>query len=198
MEILQPNERSLSLLERGEIDMVLLPERYLSRSHPSEELFSDDFTCIVWNGNTEVGQRIDEAEFLRLGHVATSFGSHQHFAFDEWFFNSIGLNRRIEVMCSSFSMLPQFVIDTRRIATLQRRLALQLARYYPVRVIEPPVSIPRIVECMQWNPSNDTDPSHLWLRAMLRSAAHDNFGEAGAYGPQTPVAPLAPQLALPA
>lgn len=199
MEILQPNERSLSLLERGEIDMVLLPERYLSRSHPSEELFSDDFTCIVWNGNTEVGERIDEADFLRLGHVATSFGSHQHFAFDEWFFNSIGLNRRIEVMCSSFSMLPQFVIDTRRIATLQRRLAMQLARYYPVRVIEPPVHIPRIVECMQWNPSNDTDPSHLWLRAMLRRAAHDNFGEAGAYGPQTPVAPVAPvapQVAL--
>lgn len=170
MEILQPNERSLSQLERGEIDLLLMPERYLSRSYPSETLFSDDFSCIVWDGNTEVGDELSEADYLTLGHVATSFGSHQHFAFDEWFFKSIGLNRRIEVMCSSFSMLPQFVIGTQRIATLQRQLALQLARYYPVRVLEPPVSIPKIVECMQWHQSNDSDPAHTWLRDRVRVA----------------------------
>ncbi|CAN7445956.1 LysR family transcriptional regulator [Massilia sp. LjRoot122] len=179
MEILQPNERSQSQLERGEIDLLLMPERYLSRSNPSEVLFSDDFSCIVWKGNAEVGKQLSETDYLRLGHVATSFGSHQHVAFDEWFFKSIGLNRRIEVMCSSFSMLPQFVIGTQRIATLQRQLALQLARYYPVRVLEPPVTIPKIVECMQWNQSNDSDPAHVWLRTLLRRAAQENTGEAG-------------------
>jgi DNA-binding transcriptional LysR family regulator len=171
MEILQPNERSMAQLERGEIDLLLMPERYLSRSYPSERLFSDHFSCIVWDGNTEVGETMSETDYLRLGHVATTFGSHQHAAFDEWFFKSIGLSRRIEVMCATFNLLPQFVIGTPRIATLQHQLALQLARYYPVRVLAPPVDIPDIVECMQWHQSNHNDPAHMWLRSLLRQAA---------------------------
>jgi DNA-binding transcriptional LysR family regulator len=172
MEILQPSERSMAQMERGEIDILLMPERYLSRSHPSEVLFSDCFSCIVWNGNTEVGPSLSQDDYLRLGHVATSFGSHQQFAFDEVYFKSIGLNRRIEVVCATFNLLPQFVIGTQRVATLQHQLALQLARYYPVRVLEPPLAMPRIVECMQWHTSSQIDPAQVWLRAMLRHAAY--------------------------
>lgn len=83
MEILQPTERAMAQMERGEIDLLLMPERYLSRSYPSEVLFSDRFSCIVWNGNPEVGDSLGQDDYLRLGHVATSFGSHQQFAFDE-------------------------------------------------------------------------------------------------------------------
>jgi DNA-binding transcriptional LysR family regulator len=172
MEILQPTERSMAQMERGEIDILLMPERYLSRSYPSEVLFSDRFSCIAWQGNTEVGESLSQDDYLRLGHVATSFGSHQQFGFEEDFFRRIGLNRRIEVVCATFNLLPQFVVKTRRVATLQHQLAQQLARYYPVRVLEPPVAIPRIVECMQWHPSNQHDPAHVWLRSMLRHAAY--------------------------
>jgi DNA-binding transcriptional LysR family regulator len=182
MEILQPTERSMAQMERGEIDILLMPERYLSRSHPSEMLFSDRFSCIAWQGNTDVGESLSQDDYLRLGHVATAFGSHQQFAFEEEFFRRIGLNRRIEVVCATFNLLPQFVIGTRRVATLQHQLAQQLARYYPIRVLEPPVAIPRIVECMQWHPSNQHDPAHSWLRSMLRHAALANVkGVEGAY-----------------
>ncbi|MCS0627917.1 LysR family transcriptional regulator [Telluria mixta] len=193
-EIRQPNERSIAQMERGEIDIVLMPERYLSRSYPSEVLFADEFSCIVWEGNKEVGAQLTETDYLRLGHVATSFGSHQDFAFDEWFFKSIGLNRRIEVVCSAFNLLPQFVIGTQRIATLQRQLATQLAKYYPIRVLKPPVPIPQIVECMQWHQSNQADPAHLWLRSMLRQAAQSAGGLGGGYravsDTQVPAAPI--------
>lgn len=172
MEFLQPNERSLAQMERGEIDILLMPERYLLSSYPSEVLFSDDFRCIAWDGNDEVHETLGQEDYLRLGHVAMSFGTHQQFAFEEVFFKSIGMNRRIEVVCATFNLLPQFVIGTRRIATLPRQLALQLARYYPIRVLAPPVPVPTIVECMQWHPSNQRDPAHVWLRSMLRHAVH--------------------------
>jgi DNA-binding transcriptional LysR family regulator len=170
LEILQPNERSLAQMERGEIDLVLMPERYLSRSHPSEVLFSDPFACIVWDGNTEVGATLDLDAYLRLGHVAASFGSHQQLAFDDVFFKSLGFARRVEVVCATFNLLPQFVVGTGRVATLPRGMALQLARYYPVRALAPPVAIPPVVECMQWHPSMEHDQAHAWLRAMLRDA----------------------------
>lgn len=171
IEILQPNERSMAQMERGEVDIIVMPERYLSRSYPCETLFSDAFSCIAWNGNTEVGAHLSETDFLRLGHVATSFGSHPQTAFDECFFKSIGLARRIEVLCSAFNLLPHFVMGTQRIATLPSQLARRLADYYPVRVFEPPVNIPRLVESMQWHPSNHNDLAHIWLRTALRRAA---------------------------
>lgn len=170
LEILQPNERSLAQMERGEIDLLLMPERYLSRSHPSEFLFSSPFACIVWDSNPDVGAALDLDAYLRLGHVATSFGSQQ-LAFDDVFFKSLGLVRRVEVVCATFNLLPQFVIGTARVATLPRGMALQLARYYPVRVLAPPLAIPPIVECMQWHPSMEHDLAHAWLRAMLRDTA---------------------------
>jgi DNA-binding transcriptional LysR family regulator len=180
LEILQPDEHAMVQMERGEIDLLLMPERYLSRTSPSEVLFSDRFCCIVWDGNADVGASLAEGDYLRLGHVATSFGSHQQVAFEEAHFKSVGLSRRIEVVCATFNMLPQFVVGTPRIATLQHRLALRLAQHYPIRVLEPPVAIPRIVECMQWHPSNQHDPAHVWLRSMLRDAvpaggAHDDY-----------------------
>jgi LysR family nod box-dependent transcriptional activator len=179
LEILQPNEHSMVQMERGEIDLLLMPERYLARTYPSEALFSDRFACIVWNGNAHVGATLGQDDYLRLGHVATSFGSHQQVAFEEAHFKSIGLARRIEVVCATFNLLPQFVVGTARIATLPRRLAVQLARHYPVRVVEPPLAIPGIVECMQWHPSTQHDAPHVWLRSMLRQAApagaHDDY-----------------------
>jgi DNA-binding transcriptional LysR family regulator len=171
LEILQPDEHAMVRMERGEIDLLLMPERYLSRTHPSEVLFPDHFSCIVWTGNTDVGDLLCLDDYLRLGHAATSFGSHLQVAFEEAYLKSIGVSRRIEIVCPTFGMLPQFVIGTRRVATLQHRLALQLARHYPLRVLAPPVPIPPIVECMQWHPSNQHDLAHVWLRSMLRRAA---------------------------
>jgi DNA-binding transcriptional LysR family regulator len=179
LEILQPHEHAMVQMERGEIDLLLMPERYLARTYPSEALFADRFSCIVWSGNADVGASLTESDFLRLGHVATSFGSHRQVAFEETHFKSVGLSRRIEVVCATFNMLPQFVVGTRRVATLPHRLAVQLARHYPVRVVEPPLAIPGIVECMQWHPSTQHDAAHVWLRALLRDAApaeaHDGY-----------------------
>ncbi len=173
VEFLQPSERSMAQMERGEIDILVLPDRYLSRAYPSEVLFSEHFSCIAWNRNTEIGERLTESDYLRLGHVVTSFGSHQQSAFDEFFFRSIGLVRRIEVTCPTFNLLPQFVMHTQRIATLQHQLAKQLATHYPIRVLDAPVEIPRIVESMQWHPSKNNDPAHLWLRSMLCQLAQE-------------------------
>jgi DNA-binding transcriptional LysR family regulator len=189
LEIVPPHEHSMVQMERGEIDLLLMPERYLARTYPSEALFSDRFSCIVWDGNTDVGACLGRDDYLRLGHVATSFGSHQQFAVDDVFFKSVGLARRVEVVCPGFNLLPQFVVGTRRVATLQHRLAQQLARHYPVRVLEPPLAIPPIVECMQWHPSSQHDPAHVWLRSMLRQAApagaHDDYRAAPATQPDT-------------
>ena len=81
-----------------------------------------------------------------------------------------GRERRIEVVTTAFNLVPQLLIGTSQIATLHGRLAMFYARYLPLKLVAPPVEIPRLEEHMQWHKSREHDPGTVWLRSMLKSA----------------------------
>jgi LysR family nod box-dependent transcriptional activator len=157
-------------LERGEFDLAVTPTRYLSPEHPSEPLFEDEFTCLAWSGNTRIERDLSLETYLSLGHVVVRFGRHQQLpSVDEWFVERFGHQRKIEVVTTVFNLVPQLVIGTSRIATLHRRLATFYQQYLPLKLVAPPVEIPRLEESMQWHRSRDRDPGTVWLRSVLKS-----------------------------
>jgi LysR family nod box-dependent transcriptional activator len=171
LELISNVEGGSEELDRGEIDLAITPARYLSAGHPSERLFEDEFTCLVWSGNAQVDRGISLETYLSLGHVVVRFGRHQQIpTFDEWFVERFGRERRIEVVTTAFNLVPQLLIGTSRIATLHRGLAIFYERYLPLKLVAPPVEIPRLEEYMQWHKSRDRDPGTVWLRSMLKSA----------------------------
>ena len=54
---------------------------------------------------------------------------------------------------------------------MHTRLARTLAEYYPIRLLAPPLPIPKLEMCMQWNRFLERDPAHAWLRALLAEIA---------------------------
>jgi LysR family transcriptional regulator, nod-box dependent transcriptional activator len=168
-------------LERGEIDLAVTPTRYLSPGHPSEPLFKDEFTCLVWSGNSRIKRDLSLETYLSLGHVVVRFGRLQQLpSFDEWFVERFGHQRRIEVITTAFNLVPQLLIGTSRIATLHRRLAIFYQRYVPLKLIAPPIEIPLLEESMQWHKSRDRDPGTMWLRSVLKAAvSKSSLNEAG-------------------
>ena len=171
MELISNVEGGTEALDRGEIDLAITPANYLSQAHPSERLFEDEFTCLVWSGNAQVGHEISLETYLSLGHVVVRFGRHQQIpTFDEWFVERFGRERKIEVVTTAFNLVPQLLIGTSRIATLHRRLAMFYERYLPLKLVASPVEIPRLEEHMQWHKSRDRDPGTVWLRSMLKIA----------------------------
>ena len=159
------------VLERADIDLLIMPQRYLSRNHPSEVLFEDSYTCIVWTGNPLVGTHITPDEYLSLGHVNSQFDRGRTQAIDELFFSRAGVNRRIEVVAMNFNAIPQCIAGTRRVATVQRGLAEVYATYLPLRLIPPPFELPPLIETVQWHTCFDKDPGSTWLRRILKEAA---------------------------
>jgi LysR family transcriptional regulator, nod-box dependent transcriptional activator len=171
LELWSNVEGGSELLERGEIDLAIMPTRYLSSGHPSERLFEDQFTCLVWSGNRIVKRHLSLETYLSLGHIAVRFGRiHQLPTFDEWFVERFGHERRIEVITTAFNLVPQLLVGTVRIATLHRRLATFYQRYLPLRLIAPPLEIPHLEQSMQWHRSRDRDPGTVWLRSVLKTA----------------------------
>jgi LysR family transcriptional regulator, nod-box dependent transcriptional activator len=169
-EFISNVEGGFDALERGDIDLSIAPSIRHSSAHPSEPLFEDEFTCVVWSGNRRLNDTISLEQYLSAGHVVVRFGKHQELTtFDEWFLERFGHERRIEIVTTAFNLLPQLVVGTSRIATLHRRLAIYYQRYLPLKLLKPPFEIPALQESMQWHKSRDRDPGTLWLRSTLKS-----------------------------
>jgi LysR family transcriptional regulator, nod-box dependent transcriptional activator len=158
-------------LERGEADLVILPEQYLLAGHPKEELFTDRFACLVSAKNKAVGNSISIKTYLSLGHVVVRFGEdHDQPGFEQRILEAAGMQRKIAAVVSLFALVPQLVIGTTRIATIHRRLAMYYARHMPVRVLKPPVEFPLLKEEVQWHTYREADPGLRWLRGVFKSA----------------------------
>jgi LysR family transcriptional regulator, nod-box dependent transcriptional activator len=171
IELVSNSELALPSLDRGEVDLLLIARQYSSKGHPSEELFRDDYTCVAWAENRTVGDDLTIAQYLDAGHVVARLGRDQMRSAEEQYIADAGIDRRVEVVVMGFSMLPQFVIGTSRIATLHTRLARHYAQWLPLRLMKPPVEIPPLVEVMQWHSFRTADRGLAWLRRALLDAA---------------------------
>jgi LysR family transcriptional regulator, nod-box dependent transcriptional activator len=158
--------------ERGAVDLLVMPERYLDRlDHPRQRLFSDRHVCIAWTGNTRIGDTLSAEQYAELGHVGLRFQLPGNAAFDRWLFPERLERRRIEATVHNFSLVPRLVVGTQRIAVVQQRLGEWAARLMPLRLLEMPMELPPLVETMCWPRYADEDPAHRWLRETITEVA---------------------------
>ena len=154
-------------LESGEVDFVIGPEIDVLSEHPQQHLFDDTYTLIAWAGSTVVGDTVTFDEYLALKHVVFRTQREGMPWLERWFEKRYGELRRIEVAAPNFTLLPHLVVGTDRVATVQTRLAQEYARVLPIKLIPPPLELPKLVEVMQWHIHRDQDPASQWLRKVL-------------------------------
>jgi LysR family nod box-dependent transcriptional activator len=159
--------------ERGNIDLVLVPQAYTSEAHPSELLFEETFTCVVWSKNPLVGNSVSFEQYKKLGHVCVNLGEWRIPTYDEWFLKRYGDLRRIEVVVPAFGMAMQVVQGTHRILTCHQRHAKMHAKRYSLRLVKPPFEIPPFKFRMQWHKHRDRDPALIWFRGLLKAVASE-------------------------
>lgn len=170
-EFMPQVDDSAEKLRRGEYDFLVIPEPFIAPDHPNLPLFDDDYTCVVWDGNDTVGARLDVGQFESLDHVAALLGWPRAPTYDSRFLEARGIRRRVRVTTSDFTSIASVLIGTRMIATMHRRLATEMARRMPLRLVEPPIAIPVVREFLQWHEYREKDPCHRWLRERIVEAA---------------------------
>jgi DNA-binding transcriptional LysR family regulator len=168
-ELRQVGRRAGEDLESGELDFLISPDGYVSSSQPTEMLFEDTYTCVVWSGNTAVGKTLTLEQYLALGHVVVNVaGNEPPSNYDEQFLRRANYKRRAEVSVPTFSLAPQLVVGTDRIATITTRLAARCAEILPLRLLPLPIAMPPMVEMLQWHKVHEYDPAHHWFRGLLK------------------------------
>lgn len=169
-EIMPPESRTMELLERGEADLLITIDTNISPNFPQTPLFEDEHAVICWSQSQYSGG-IDAAAFSAAGHAISYFGPAQTQAFSEMFLERKRIARRIEVRVPSFTMLPEAVIGTERLATLQRRYAEHWARLLPITVLPTPFEMPKLREVAQWHSMRESDAGLNWLVEKIRERA---------------------------
>ncbi len=185
LDIRSPPKDVNDVLERGDIDLLVLPEQYvLTLDHPQVRLFEDTQVCMVWSGNTKVGKHLSFEQYMKLGHIAVRFGDERNVTtFEDWFLPRFGEQRRIESTVDNFSTVPLLIIGTDRVATLASRLALHFAQQLPLRMIDAPFTMPTLKEVLVWPHHLSHDPAHMWLRGVLQACAGEMVSTAGSPDP---------------
>lgn len=155
------NEREL---ESGALDLLLMPQQASGPGIVWTPLYRDGYTCIVWKEHS--CRRITLSRFAALPHVLVAPRERAGGVVDT-VLSQQGCERRVAVQVPTFLSLPYMLVGTERIATIPTRMAAELVRHYPLRVLKPPVEIPGFTMCQAWHEIHRKDPGHRWLRAQV-------------------------------
>ncbi|NKJ41929.1 LysR substrate-binding domain-containing protein [Novosphingobium sp. SG720] len=158
-------------LDRGEIDLLLTPESYVSDEHPSELLFEEEHVVVGWHGNPAMAGPIDVPTFAAAGHVAVEIGRFNRVSFAESYMRAQGIERRVEVRVAAFTIIPELLEGTHRLAVMHRRLAEKAARHFPVTVAPLPFPIPPMREMVQFHRARAEDAGLRWMIDAFHAVA---------------------------
>jgi len=156
-------------LDRGEIDLLIVPDVYTFAQHPSEKLFSDEWVCVVWSGNRSIHRPLSEADYLAAQHVVKRENHNMFQPMDELVLGRKRVVRRIAAKLPQYSLVPHAVVGTERLATVQGRLARELQVSLPIEIFPMPFDFPALVERMQWHSLRENDLGNRWLREAVLS-----------------------------
>jgi DNA-binding transcriptional LysR family regulator len=155
-------------LAQGDADALVmpLPSRRPVRSIHSRLLFEERFVCLVREGHPRVKKRLDLRTYTSLPHVFVAPRGTPGGVVDTVLGN-LGKSRRVAVGVPQFLLAPHLVASSDFVVTIGSRVAEAFARLLPLRVLEPPVELPRFKMQLAWHERQHHDPAQRWLRAQL-------------------------------
>jgi LysR family transcriptional regulator, transcriptional activator of nodD3 and syrA len=163
-----PNLRELA--DTGAIDLALTVSGQESQRSSHQALFDDDFVCMVRRDHPQIKKAPSLEKYLSQRHVVVApSGTPGSFVDTE--LARRGLERRIALRVTNFLIAPVVVCETDFINTMPARLARQLAKTYPLRLMPPPLELPKFEYCMFWHPRLDQDPAQRWLREFVTAVS---------------------------
>jgi DNA-binding transcriptional LysR family regulator len=159
--------RAFDKLDAGTLDLVIYgrtaPDRYCS-----QQLFTDRFVCVVAAEQPLAHQKsVSLSTYLQWPHLAIEIGQ-------PWIdraLEALGTARRIAVSVPYFALAPSILPGTDLILTLPARLAHHNADRARTSVLAAPRELGELQFYAVWHPRFDSDPSHSWLRHVVRTVA---------------------------
>jgi DNA-binding transcriptional LysR family regulator len=151
----------------GGVDLAIGNFENVPANFNQQTLYEERPACVVRVGNPRVRKRISLDAFAELPHldIAPDFDAmalHLDRAL-----SALGKRRRVSLRIPYYLLAPSILERTDHIATLAASSAEFLAQTAELRVLAPPVSLPRYKVSQIWRTTRNSDPAHIWLRTRI-------------------------------
>nr|AAA68516.1 NodD3 [Rhizobium sp.] len=167
-EFRPPSDDNEDLLQRGDVDLLILPEIFMSNAHSRTKLFDDVHVCVGCRSNKQLSEPLTFERYMSMGARCRWVRDTLRLGLEERYLLEYGQKRRIDVVVHGYSMIPTMLSDTDRIGTMPLRLAQHFAQILPLQIVELPLPqhLP-FTEAVQWPALHDSDPASRCVREML-------------------------------
>jgi DNA-binding transcriptional LysR family regulator len=163
LDIVPPEDTGQDMLERGELDMLIIPREFVSPQHPARLLLEEQHVVAGWRDNPAMNAPMTAEAFVAAGHISVRLGRITRATFAEAQLRARGITRREEVVVPSFTLVPDLLVGTRRLAIMHERLARQAARQTDIRIAPLPFDFPPMHEMIQYHRARADDAGLLWF-----------------------------------
>jgi len=130
-------------------------------------LYETQYACVLRADHPTIGSRLTLRQFKAAEHILIKpMGPSQHGEDIERALSSRGVSARVAVQVSHFHGVAALVTSTDLIATVPSRLAESMKQLAGIKVLRPPISLPRIKVSLYWHERFHRDPGNAWLRSV--------------------------------
>lgn len=154
------------MLESGEADLAVGFMPQLEAGFYQQQLFNQEFACVVRRDHPRVRSRLTPAMFKRENHVVvTAAGTGQNLVEEE--LERLGVQRNVALRLPNFLGIGSLVATTDLMVTVPQRVAETLVRIANVKVLAPPFALPVFAIKQHWHDRYQQDPANRWLRSVI-------------------------------
>ncbi len=169
-------------LAAGDVDLVI--GNWLQ---PPEELhlgrlLSDEVVCLVAQDHPATRRNWTVDKYLDAEHVAPMPMSPGALGVIDEHLRNSGVQRRIMVRASHFSLIPLMVADSLLVLTTGRQFCSRYVGTLPVKIVRCPASFPTLNYYQLWHELSHAAPSMRWFREQVREVASGLTRPAGNAG----------------
>ena len=161
-----PGPRLRDALGDGEVDMAT-GDYELGAGCRDVALYEAEYACVLRADHPAIGARLTLKQFKAAEHILVAPPGPSHHARDiERALTSPTVNARIAVRISHFHGVMALVTSSDLIATIPNRLARSMAQFANIKVLAPPIPLPKIRVSLYWHERFHREPGNEWLRGI--------------------------------
>ena len=168
---LSPDSNYHGHLSLGDVDLVignwLKPPEDLHMAR----LFGDEIVSLVSADHPVLRRGWDAETWLAAEHVSPTPMHPGARGIIDQMLDAQDLQRNITARCAHFGLIPDMVASSLLVLTTGRQYCERFAARLPVRIVECPVSFPRLMYYQLWHERTHASSSARWLRERIKSVA---------------------------
>jgi DNA-binding transcriptional LysR family regulator len=154
-------------LRSGEVDLALgyFPDLQKAEFF-QRRLFSHDLVCMVRSGHRIKGPRMTLKQFTATEQALVKDGSRSQEMFEAVLAQK-GIKRNIVLQTSHYLSIPTVIAESDLVVVLPTTVANVFTDSTQVRIVQPPMEIPRYDLKVYWHRRFAHDPKAKWLRDLV-------------------------------